>query len=242
MVQVHSLSHNVHTQQGQLSLTSQHAPNDDTKWLWEIRHFSPISGSCMCHLNISWKWMPCGHYVWNMKCMKSHWSGPRFAGRRESHQWSVRMLLNLPVQFTSENLKKGEKTLPVSKARKLILICNFATLRLKGLGQVQASQEIAQQWHQGDGTHFVCQIQKMAWHYQVFEQLPLKKWGGAQKGHTLLLNEQIWNDAHEWLMAQPASEITPLGFQTALNSTILPNISITLKQLLSIRTAHQWLL
>ena len=140
------------------------------------------------------------------------------------------------------DLKKGEKTLPVSKTRKLMLIRNFVMLRLKGFGRMEASQEIAQQWHWGDGTHFAHQIQKLAWHYQVFEQLPLEKRGGAWKGHTLLLDEWIRNAAREWLTAQPAGDITSRCFQTALNSTILPNLSVVLKQPLSTRTAHWWLL
>jgi hypothetical protein len=80
------------------------------------------------------------------------------------------------------DLKKGEKTLPVSQSRKLLLIQNFATLHLKGLGRMEASQQIALQWHNEEGTHFARQIWKLACHYQIFEQLPQEKRGGVRKG------------------------------------------------------------
>ena len=69
------------------------------------------------------------------------------------------------------NLKKDRKTLPVSQSTKLHLLRNFATLRLKGLRRMEASQEIACQWHKGKGTYFAHQICDLACHYQVFEQL-----------------------------------------------------------------------
>jgi hypothetical protein len=57
-----------------------------------------------------------------------------------------------------KDLKKGEKILPVSQSRKLLLIRNFATLRLKGFGRIEASQQFALQWHCGEGAHFARQI------------------------------------------------------------------------------------
>lgn len=59
-----------------------------------------------------------------------------------------------------------------------MLIRSFATLRLKGLGRVEASLEIARQWHKGEGVHFARKVRALARHYQVFEQLPAEKRGG----------------------------------------------------------------
>jgi hypothetical protein len=141
-----------------------------------------------------------------------------------------------------KDLKKGKKTLPVSQLRKLLLIRNFATLRLKGFKRIEASQQIALQWHSGEGAHFARQIRKLARHYQIFEQLPQEKRGGARSGRTLLLDERIRNAALEWLTALPAGQVTPLHFQKALNAVILPSQSISLKRPLSERTARRWLL
>jgi hypothetical protein len=127
-----------------------------------------------------------------------------------------------------KDLKKGEKILPVSQSRKLLLIRNFATLRLKGFGRIEASQQFALQWHRGEGAHFARQIRRLARHYQNFKQLPQEKRGG-RSGRTLLLDERIRNAALEWLTALSAGQVTPLRFQKALNTLILPGQSISLK-------------
>jgi hypothetical protein len=145
-------------------------------------------------------------------------------------------------QQIEADLKKSEKTLPVSQLTKMIIVRNFATLRLKGYGRIEASKQIAQQWHKADGTHFARQIRKLARHYQVFEQLPREKRGGARSGRTMLLDERIRNATSEWLKAQRAGEVTPKRLQDALNNTILPGLSVSLKQPLSTRTARRWLL
>jgi hypothetical protein len=41
---------------------------------------------------------------------------------------------------------------------KLLILRNFATLCIKDTGQIAVSKEIAQQWHEGIGIHFACQI------------------------------------------------------------------------------------
>ncbi|KAI6021927.1 hypothetical protein EDC04DRAFT_2901218 [Pisolithus marmoratus] len=53
-----------------------------------------------------------------------------------------------------EGLAKGAKTLPLSHINQLLLICNFATLWLWGIGQIKASLEIAHQWDEGEGVYF----------------------------------------------------------------------------------------
>ncbi|KAJ7577131.1 hypothetical protein C8J56DRAFT_1113717 [Mycena floridula] len=52
------------------------------------------------------------------------------------------------------DLKKKSKTLPLSKVKKLMILRNFATLRLKGHRKMDASQHIARQWHEDEGVHF----------------------------------------------------------------------------------------
>ncbi|KAI6016545.1 hypothetical protein EDC04DRAFT_2903126 [Pisolithus marmoratus] len=49
---------------------------------------------------------------------------------------------------------EGAKTLPLSHINQLLLIHNFATLRLQGIGQIKASLEIAHQWDEGEGVYF----------------------------------------------------------------------------------------
>jgi len=61
-----------------------------------------------------------------------------------------------------DDLAKGAKTLPLSHVSQLMLIQSFATLRLKGLGCVKASLEIAHQWHKGEGVHFTWKVRALA--------------------------------------------------------------------------------
>jgi hypothetical protein len=42
---------------------------------------------------------------------------------------------------------------------KLLTLRNFTTLHIEDTGQIAASKEIVQQWHEGTGIHFACQIQ-----------------------------------------------------------------------------------
>ena len=53
-----------------------------------------------------------------------------------------------------ENLKKKSKILTLSAINQLMILSNFATLRLKGASWIAASEEIARQWHEGEGKHF----------------------------------------------------------------------------------------
>jgi len=52
------------------------------------------------------------------------------------------------------DLKKHRKTLPLSHINQLMILSNFSTLQLKGLSCVEASVEIAWQWHEGQGNWF----------------------------------------------------------------------------------------
>ena len=76
-------------------------------------------------------------------------------------------------------LKKNGKISPLSQVNQLLIISNFATLRLKGVSRTQASLEIARQWHEGQGNWFARRVQALARHYQIFEKIPIEKRGGS---------------------------------------------------------------
>ncbi|KAF7344173.1 hypothetical protein MVEN_01707700 [Mycena venus] len=125
-----------------------------------------------------------------------------------------------------QNLKKKAKTLTLTQFNQLTIIRNFATLRLKGLGRLAASREIAAQWHEGEGFHFACQVRALARHYQHFEQLPVEKRGGLRASRSLLCDETVKTAAQDWLMAQKVGTVCPTLFQHALNEVILPALGI----------------
>ncbi|KAJ7939270.1 hypothetical protein B0H13DRAFT_2301032 [Mycena leptocephala] len=119
-------------------------------------------------------------------------------------------------------LKKKSKLLPLSKVNQLLIRRNFATLRLKGLGKMDASTEIARQWHEGEG-------------------LPVERRGGRRKSRSLLLDETVKTAARGWLMSQKVGTVTPQKFRHALNDEILPSLNITLSKDLCERTSRRWL-
>jgi hypothetical protein len=81
------------------------------------------------------------------------------------------------------------------------------TLHIKGLGHIDASKDVIQQWHEGEGVHFACRIHFLAHHYQLFEQLPIKKQGG-DRGHSLLNNEQIQAAVRAYLSSLAVGDVT----------------------------------
>lgn len=93
-------------------------------------------------------------------------------------------------QITAD-LKGNDRSLPLSKVDQLLILRNFATLRLKGFKKIAASEHIAQQWHDGEGKYFARQVRRLARHYQAFEQLPEGRKGGTKKARTLLLDEAV---------------------------------------------------
>jgi len=141
-----------------------------------------------------------------------------------------------------EDLKKGAKTLPMSKINQLLILRNFATLLLKGLGWIKASSDIACQWKEGEGKHFARKVRALARHYQVFEQLPREKRGGEKEARSPLFDERVKRAACGWLTSQAVGQVSPRRFQEALNVEILPSLSIELKRPLCERTARRWLL
>jgi hypothetical protein len=54
-------------------------------------------------------------------------------------------------QQIKKDLKNHRDILPITKINQLLVIRNFAILRLKGYGKIEASTEIAWQWHEGEG-------------------------------------------------------------------------------------------
>ncbi|KIK38771.1 hypothetical protein CY34DRAFT_25514 [Suillus luteus UH-Slu-Lm8-n1] len=141
-----------------------------------------------------------------------------------------------------KDLTKGGKTLPLSRVNQLLLVRNFATLRLKGRGRIAASLEIAHQWHEGEGAYFARKVQALARHYQVFEQLPIEKRGGRENALSPLKDERLQLACRQWLTSQPIGEITPRKFQHALNNIIIPSLNTSLPRQLSERTARRWLI
>jgi hypothetical protein len=141
-----------------------------------------------------------------------------------------------------DNLKKNSKTLPLSHINQLMIISNFATLRLKGVSRTQASLEIARQWHEGEGNWFARRVWALAQHYQIFEELPVEKRGGSQNARSWLYDEKVRLQTMNWLTSQKTDDVTPRKLQQALNDTIFPDLNIAVKNPISERTARRWLI
>ena len=126
-----------------------------------------------------------------------------------------------------------------------MILQNFATLHLKGQGQIPASYKIVKQWHEKDNrlnTHFAYCIWVLARHYQIFEQLPIKNCGGRKNARSLLKDEKIKAAARTWLTEQPVSSITLQNFACGLNTQVLPSLGVSLTKPLCERTACCWLI
>jgi hypothetical protein len=155
----------------------------------------------------------------------------------------IRDWLTLRTQI-KEDLKKMAKSLPLSQINQLLILRNFATLRLKGLGRIAASKEIALQWHdklEGSSDHFARRIRALARHYEIFEQLPKECRGGFKNSRSILKNETVRTCARGWLFQQEKGKVTPLKFKQGLNDIILPSLGIFPSKPLCERTARRWL-
>ena len=157
-------------------------------------------------------------------------------GAAEIRDWAT-----LRTKIKAE-LKKNSKALPLSRINQLLILSNFATLRLKGSSRITASLEIAKQWHAGKGTWFARRIRALARHYQIFEKLPIEKRGGSANACSWLHDETVKKRTLDWLRAQPTGKVTPRGLQHALDSTIFPELNIRPKKPFSERTARRWLI
>jgi hypothetical protein len=144
-----------------------------------------------------------------------------------------------------KDLTRNHASLPLSHINQLMILRNFATLRLKGHSRISASNQIAQQWHEkmdGSSIHFARRVRSLARHYQIFEQLPVERRGGGKNAQSLLRDEAVKKAALSWLTEQAVGSLTPSKFMEALNGVILPSLGITTKRLLCERTARRWLI
>ena len=177
-------------------------------------------------------------------------------GDNEEEPWEAEVSETLTAQVEihswkelRDQIKKDLKTkhamLLLSQINQLIILQNFAILRLKGQGWIPASYEIAKQWHEkdnGSSTHFARRIRALARHYQNFEQLPVEHHGGRKNAKSLLKDETIKAAARTWLTEQPVGSITPQNFAHGLNTQVLPSLGVSLTKPLCERTAHHWLI
>jgi len=149
---------------------------------------------------------------------------------------------DLREQIKNDLCMANEKNmmLTLTQINQLIILRNFTTLCLKGIKRIATSKRIVEQWHEGQGVHFACQIWALARHYQKFEQLPIDKQGSGG-GRSLFNDEAVQRVARTYLTGLHIGDITPKDFQRALNEQILPSLSIVLEVRLSECTAWQWL-
>jgi hypothetical protein len=163
------------------------------------------------------------------------------AGTEPKAKDEVRGWEELREQIKDDQRKGHREHKPLTHMNQLAVLRNFATLRIKGLRRIAASEEIARQWHEGKGIHFARRIRFVARHYQLFEQLPAEKRGG-DRGRSLLDDEEIQAGAMAHLSSLPTGEVTPKRFHHALHERILPSLGWMLGKPLSERTARRWLI
>ena len=143
------------------------------------------------------------------------------------------------------DLEKKYKSLPLSQINQYMILRNFATLHLKGFGRIEASKEIALQWHQkleGSSEHFARRIRGLARHYQIFEHLPKEKRGGIKNSRSVMKNETVLRASRAWLIQQKKGSVSPGNFQKGINEIILPSLNIFPSKPLCERTARRWLI
>jgi len=162
----------------------------------------------------------------------------------ESVQRSIAEIRDWGVLRTQikQDLKKRSNTLKLLAINQLMILSNFATLQLKGALRITASEEIARQWHEGEGKHFARRVRALARHYQIFEQLSIKCRGRYKDAWSILGDENVKKRVLSYLQGLSIGKITPMKLQAALNTVILPDLGITTKKPLCVRTACRWLI
>ncbi len=129
----------------------------------------------------------------------------------------------------------------LSCINKFLILRNFATLRIKGIGCIVVSQEITWQWHNGMGVHFARKIRFLAWHYQLFKYLPASN-RGRDGSRSLLNDERVQMAVRTHLLDLPVGDVTATQFHHVLNEHILPSLRYMLRGSgLSLRMARRWL-
>jgi hypothetical protein len=152
----------------------------------------------------------------------------------------VRDWKDLREQIKDDIVNAHKKRARLTTINQLLLLRNFSTLRIKGVGRMAASKEIARQWHEGEGTHFARRVRIVARHYQLFEQLPMQCAGGC-RGSSVFNDERVQSGARAWLSRLPTGEVSPQHFSKALTEEILPCLGLN-KNSVSDRTARRWLI
>ena len=79
--------------------------------------------------------------------------GSQPKAKKEICMWEE---LQEQIKSDLEEAHKRHETL--THMNKLLILRNFAMLRIKGTGRIDISREIARQWHKGTGIHFTHQI------------------------------------------------------------------------------------
>ncbi|KAF8196618.1 hypothetical protein K438DRAFT_1672729 [Mycena galopus ATCC 62051] len=125
-------------------------------------------------------------------------------------------------------LKKNSKILPLSRINQLMIVSNFATLRLKGVSRTQAGAEISRQWHdgKGKGEWFARRVRSLARHYQLFGKLPREARGGSRPARSWLHDERVKVRVLEYLRGIPTGKVTPFALQKHINSSLFPELDI----------------
>ena len=97
-------------------------------------------------------------------------TGSKPKAKDEVHGW-----IELCEQIKDDQWQGHRQNKSLTHINQLTIVRNFATLHIKGMWRMAVSEAIAWQWHDGMGVHFACQIQFLAHHYQLFEQLLAKR-------------------------------------------------------------------
>ena len=163
------------------------------------------------------------------------------SGSEPKAKVDIRSWEELREQLKSDLQEGHKKHEAPTRLNKLMIIRNFTTLCIKGVKRMAVSEEIARQFHEGMGGHFARQIRILACHYQLFEQLPEERRGGAGS-QSLLKDERVQVAARTYLLGVPTGEVTPRKFHHALTKQILPMLGFTVKDGLSERMVRRWLL
>ncbi len=84
-------------------------------------------------------------------------SGTKPKAKDDIHLWE-----ELREQLKSDLVEGYKKNESPTILNKLTILRNFATLHIKGVRRIAASEEIARQFHKGMGHHFAHQIRALA--------------------------------------------------------------------------------
>ena len=141
-----------------------------------------------------------------------------------------------------DDLKKNSRKLSLSQINQMMILANFATLRLKGITRINASVEITKQWHEGQGVWFSRRVRDLARHYQIFEQLPKECRGGLRMAWSWLHDEAVRLQVKSFLNNIPTGKVTPASLVKHVNGEVFPLLGIIPSKPLSVRTGRHWLI